>query len=103
MADLSAFTRDDQVWTVLFKAPVHIDHAIVQEDIQFGEHIQRFAIDVLLSPSGGPAIQVYAGESVGHKAICRFPLATAHGLRLRVTAADGDVRLRALDLFHSGG
>lgn len=101
LADLSAFARDDQAWTVLFDAPVQVDHAIVQEDIQFGEHIRRFEIDVLLSSTGGPAIQVYAGESVGHKAICPFPLVTARGLRLRVTAADGDVRLRALDLFRS--
>jgi alpha-L-fucosidase len=103
LADLSAFTKDDQVWTARFEEPVQIDHAMIQEDIQFGEHIRRFAIDVLLSATGGPAIQVYAGESVGHKAICSFPLVTARGLRLRVTAADSDVRLRALDLFHSSG
>jgi len=60
-------------------------------------------VEAMLAPIGGPSILVYAGESVGHKAICRFPPLTAWGVRFRVLRAAGPVHLHALDLYDAGG
>ena len=99
LIDLSAFTSDGATWTVLFDEPVQVDHVVIQEDLRGGEHIRRFEIEVLLSSSARAGIKVHGGESVGHKAICHFPLVSARGLRFRVTEADGAVRLQALNVY----
>jgi len=88
---------------VPFERPQRIDQLVVQEEIAQGEQIQQFAVEAMLAPSGRPSVLVYAGESIGHKAVCRFPPLTAWGVRFRVLRAAGPVCLRALDLYDAGG
>jgi alpha-L-fucosidase len=103
LATLSSFERAGASWTVSFEQPRLVDQLVVYEDIARGEQIQHFSVEAMLAPIGGPSILVYAGESVGHKAICRFPPLTAWGVRFRVLRAAGPVHLHALDLYDAGG
>lgn len=72
-----------------------VDHVVVQEDIQHGEHIRRFAVEI---QPGRDWVTLHEGQNVGHKAICRFPPIAATKLRMRVIDAEGEVKLRALEL-----
>jgi alpha-L-fucosidase len=75
-----------------------VDQVVLQEDLTQGEHVRRFEVEAYVG--GGPAdwTRLWSGESLGHKAICRFPLIEAYRVRVRVTEADGPVKLRALEL-----
>jgi len=77
-----------------------VDHAVIQEDTRDGEQVRRFAVQIL---SGRDWITLSEGSSIGHKAICPFPLVAATKLRLRVLEADGPVKLRALELHAPSG
>ncbi len=94
LATLEQMRREGDRWEY---APEHsflFDHVVVAEDTRKGEHINRFAIKV----DGPEPITVYEGYTVGHKAICSFPLIRAPRAWLEVLESDGDVTLRSLDL-----
>jgi len=76
-----------------------VDHAVIQEDIGEGEHIRRFAIQI---QPGRDWVTLFEGQSVGHKAICPFPLAAARRLRLLILEANGPAKLRSLSLCAAG-
>lgn len=90
--------RENDTWTFAPGAPVTVDHVVAQEALEHGEHVHRFAIDIVPFPHGNP-ITVYEGHSVGHKAICRFPPVRAQEVHFRVTEAAGGVTLRSLGFF----
>ena len=74
-----------------------LNHIILQEDLTNGEHVRRFDIQVVLD---NDAMTLYEGDSIGHKAICRFPPIIAGDLRVRLLEADGPVCLRRLDAYY---
>jgi len=99
LVSLSDFDGKGAVWTALFEHPKLVDCVVIQEQIGRGEHVQRFAIEALLSLRGDRTIKIYEGENIGHKAICRFPPLSAHGIRLRILDADAEVHLREIGVY----
>ena len=77
--------------------PFLVDHVIVQEDLSHGERVRQFAVRI---PHGAP-ITLYEGRSIGHKAICRFPLVSTRKVIIDFLETDGEVRLRSLELHNS--
>jgi alpha-L-fucosidase len=75
-----------------------LDQVVIQEDLTQGERVRRFVVEAYVG--GGPAdwIRLWEGENIGHRAICHFPLIEAHQVRVRVLEADGEARLRAVEL-----
>ena len=67
-------------------------------DIARGEHVRRFIVQ---NAAGRESVTLHEGRNIGHKAICRFPLVAATGIRFEVTEADGPVTLRTLELHCS--
>ena len=51
--------------------PQLVDHVILTEEIT-GEEIASFTVKAYPFPYGSP-VCVYRGDTIGHKAICRFP------------------------------
>jgi alpha-L-fucosidase len=100
IAITDAFTREENAWTYTSEQPFLVDHLVAQEDLTQGEHIRRWVIEAVLT-HGGPSgtIQLWEGQNLGHKAICPFPQVQVRQIRLRVTEADGDVKLRSVELF----
>jgi alpha-L-fucosidase len=96
-ADQSTLTwtwkvTDERSWTLL-------DHVMVQEDLTQGEQVRQWSLEVRPFPHGD-WLTIYKGENIGHKAIVQFPTVRAKAVRLRVTQSEGEVLLRALNLFH---
>ena len=101
VASLDDAVREEDGGVVFaFDPPVLLDHVVIQEDLSAGEHIRSFVVEI--NPNHqGRWIRVWAGENVGHKAICRFPTVSVQRLRFRVIAGDGREQLRSLELFYA--
>lgn len=80
--------------------PTTLDHVSIQEEISAGERIRAYTVE------GRVAADRWAplceGTAVGHRRIQRFPPVEVVGLRLRVTAAAGEPRIRDLSAYHCG-
>ena len=93
------FQRDGATWRCQFAEPTRIDHVVLQEDLTAGESVRRFSIWHGARPAGQTPIRLYEGRSIGHKAICRFPLVKAGGIAVEIDEADGEVSLRSVEAF----
>lgn len=102
VANLNNFTVQGSRWTFQSAKPILIDHCVVQERLATGEHVSRFTIEIVPS-AGGPAITVYSGRSIGHKAICAFPLVRAYEVRFTIEKAVGEPVLRDIALYQTTG
>jgi alpha-L-fucosidase len=102
VATLSDFVVQDAHWTFHPAQPVLIDHCVIQEQLEHGEHVCRFIIQVIPA-SGGPAVTIYTGSSIGHKAICSFPLVRASEVHVTVDRAVGQSTLRDIKLYQVSG
>jgi alpha-L-fucosidase len=79
-----------------------IDHLVIQENLRQGEHVRRFAVEVVPA-DWGVGTTVHEGHGIGHKAICQFPSIPVHSITLRVLETDGPVTLRRLDAHDVAG
>jgi alpha-L-fucosidase len=96
LATLADWQPTDSGWQWSPARTTLVDHLVLQEDLSEGERCRRFVLDI---PYGElPAVTLWEGRSIGHKAICHFPPVAAHSLRLRILEADSPVRLRAATL-----
>ncbi len=93
------FAREGDTWTCRFRQPALIDHVVLAEDLTGGEAVRRFSIWHGGEGGGRTPIRLYEGRNVGHKAICRFPLVKADGIRVEIEESDGPVSLRSLEVF----
>ena len=80
--------------------PARIDHVISAEDIVEGERVREY---VLEGSTGGEWRQLGEGTAIGHKKIDRFPPVEVTKLRLRVTRAAAEPRIRRLAAFSVWG
>ncbi len=94
LEDFEPAGENEWVWTP--PARTLADHLVIQERIEQGESIARFAVEI---PAGQEWTPVYEGHTVGHKHIAHFPLVAASKVRVRVTEAKGPVSLRALEAY----
>ena len=98
VATLADAEQSGMTWTCSFEESTLVDHVVIAEDITQGEHIKRFAVKI----ASDTPITVCEGYTVGHKAVCRFPVVRARSIFLEVLEAEGDVKLKSLDFFHVG-
>ncbi len=101
LAGLADCRQDGNAWIWEPAEAVLLDHVVAQEDLAEGEHVRRFRVQISPYPYGG-AITVHEGLSMGHKAICPFPLVRAKSVRVEILEADGEPRLRTLAFFGAG-
>ena len=102
VAEFGKFQQTDRVWHCDFSEPQLIDHAVLMEDLAGGEAVSRFRIEIK-SYAGGSPIQVWDGQTIGHKAICPFPLVRAKGVIVTVLESTGPAKLRDIRIFNSQG
>jgi len=93
-------TLDADAVSWQFSQPQRVDHIVLQEDLKDGEHIRRFAIDVVGNPHSQP-ITVWEGCNVGHKAICHFPQVKVKSLTVRILESNGAWSLRSGSVYQT--
>ena len=82
--------------TFTFPAPVTFDCFRVDEVIELGHRIHRFALDICRE---GQWCTLLEREGIGFCYADRFPPVTAEAVRLRITGADADPVLRFFGLY----
>jgi len=101
LATLTNAQHLENRWEFSFDTPILIDHAVIREDLTRGEHIQRYSLSI--NPNHQQRwITIWQGESLGHKAVCRFPTVSVRKFRLDIEESTGCEKLRSLDLYYTG-
>ncbi|MCE5258362.1 MAG: alpha-L-fucosidase [Chloroflexi bacterium] len=102
IATLADCARQGDTWVYRPANPLLVDHCIAQEQLELGERVRQFALEVVPT-SGEQPITVYRGRSLGHKVICEFPLVSAREVRLHISASAGEPALRTLSFYQVNG
>ena len=71
-----------------------IDRVVLQERIEKGEYSGTFTCEV--SECDYRVFQLYKGNTVGHKPICRFSLVHATCLIIEINEQDGEAELNVI-------
>lgn len=80
--------------------PANIDHVVVMEELSHGERIRAYRIEALTP--GNAWVTLCDGLAVGHKRIQTFPRREVAKLRLQVTKAAGEPKIRRLAAYFVG-
>jgi alpha-L-fucosidase len=85
---------------VSFKEPVTFDCALTTEWLNDGQHVQKYAIEVM---EGGKWKRVAEGQAIGHKKIDHFAPVTAQRVRLNLLETTSEAHIREFQLYNIGG
>jgi len=77
--------------------PCRIGHVSLMEEIVHGERIRRFTLSGLAP--GGDWVKLGAGQSVGHKRICKLEPREVAKVRLEIEEARATPRIRELAVY----
>jgi alpha-L-fucosidase len=86
--------------TMGFGSPTLINHAVIQEDLTYGQRIRKYVLEGL---ENGQWIKLSEGSSVGQKRIDPFEGKTITELRIRVTESAAEPVFRAFSAFNIQG
>ncbi|MCK4872938.1 MAG: alpha-L-fucosidase [Phycisphaerales bacterium] len=82
--------------TLKFDAPTTVDRLILQEEIQQGERVREYRIDAWVDSRWR---EVATGSCIGHKRIQKISPVTTDCLRLVITSATAEPRIRSFAAF----
>ncbi|MFJ7936078.1 alpha-L-fucosidase [Sporosarcina sp. NPDC096371] len=95
----SASTQPSSLTFKLDEA-VKVDRVVLQEDINHGQQVESFAIDV--RNAAGEWEQIYANEVIGYKRIATLSKAvTGQEFRVRILKSRGQVHLAEIGLYQT--
>ena len=76
---------------------------ILEEDITEGQRVKKFKLYASIpkrEPFKDPRLYcVYSGETIGHKAIIRFPAMRAPLFRLEILESDGEANIKSFKIY----
>jgi alpha-L-fucosidase len=81
---------------VTFPDTVTFDRALTMEWLNDGQHVQKYAVEVL---EGGSWKRVAEGHAIGHKKIDIFSPVTARRVRLNLISTSAEAYIREFQLF----
>jgi alpha-L-fucosidase len=84
---------------VSFDRPVTFDRVMTMEWLNDGQHVQKYAIDVM---EGTRWKRVAEGQAIGHKKIDIFSPVTAQRVRLDLLSTSSEAHIREFQLFNGG-
>lgn len=84
-----------------FSKPDEINHAILQEDLLFGQRVLAFQIEGMNSENKWQ--KVYSGTSIGSKKICYFNPVTVKKIRVSCTNTKADPHLSDFAVYNIKG
>jgi len=105
VATLDKIERMGNRW--IFQKPdfTLVDHVVLQEDLRYGEHVKRFALQIHQGDPHNdrmPPITLWEGTHIGHKAIVRIPPVAIMNMVVNVLEADGEVHMRNIEYHYIG-
>ena len=101
VARLENFTSTPEGLVFNAKEPFLFDHAVLMEELAWGEKVENFRILAYPCRFGDPII-LCEGKNIGHKVIRRFPTMRTEKAVVQFSGAEG-AKLRNLELYYVGG
>ena len=101
VARLENFTSTPEGLVFNAKGPFLVDHAVLMEELAWGEKVENFRILAYPCRFGDPII-LCEGKNIGHKVIRRFPTMRTEKAVVQFSGAEG-AKLRNLELYYVGG
>jgi len=83
-----------------FNAETEFDIVVIQEDIQHGERVRAYSLDI---QQHGIWQALASGSCIGHKRIHRLSLERAQAIRLIINRAVALPLIKQLAIYHSKG
>ncbi|MDO3679053.1 alpha-L-fucosidase [Paenibacillus ehimensis] len=80
--------------------PMELDHAVLMEDIRYGERIREYSLEALVD---GRWIELVPGSAVGHKKIDRFAPVRTDRIRLNALDSIAAPKIRSLSVYFVSG
>lgn len=74
---------ESDIFELELDSSAEINHAVIMEDIKYGERVRRYVIEVLINNQTWD--KVCEGMSIGHKRIEKFDSVKTSKIRLRIT------------------
>lgn len=91
--------KADNVYTINLEKDTLIDHIVLEEKIDNGDHIEKFSIYIYPYSYGKP-ILVYEGTTVGHKHICKIPTFRTNKVDVVINRENGKHEMKDINLFY---
>ena len=85
---------------VSFPQPVTFDRALAMEWLNDGQHVQKYAIEVM---EGTKWKRVAEGQAIGHRKIDLFAPVTTLRVRLNLLSTSAEAHIREFQLFDGAG
>lgn len=96
----SASTQPSSL-TFQFNEEKEVERIVLQENINHGQQVESFAIDVL--NSSGEWEEIYKNESIGYKRIVVLPkLVKGQEFRVRILQSRGNVHISEIGFYQTG-
>jgi alpha-L-fucosidase len=83
-------------YVIRLEQPTAIDRVVIQEDIAFGERVLEYTVK---GKVGDTWIELSSGTNIGHKHIDTFPPQTISEIKLIVTKAKTEPRIKNFAVF----
>ena len=98
-ASIAEMAGAGNLLTLDLPKPTRVDHVILQEFCRFGQRVRAFRLEGL---SDGRWLVLNTGSSIGHKRIIPVAPHVCSAVRLVITGAQGDARIRRFAAMNTG-
>lgn len=98
IATMKDATREGNTYTVSFENPTLINHVVLEEVLEDGEHIEEFSIWIRPYPHGR-SIRMDGAPTVGHKRICRFPTVCTSQVDIVIGKESGSHTMKNISIY----
>lgn len=89
-------TASENSISISFQQPVEINTVVLRENLQFGQRVRRFVVQIL--DENDKSYFVF-GTSIGHKRILTFPKIKTSYVAIRLLEADRPPKLNVFDFY----
>lgn len=99
---LKPTVHDDGVhpeWIYTFNTPTVVSHVVLEEDVLFGQHVERFTLNYYRNGKWLPVETDEEMTTIGFKRIIRFKPATMEKLRIRIIKTQAPITFYKISAY----
>ncbi|MDR1381263.1 MAG: alpha-L-fucosidase [Tannerella sp.] len=85
-------------YVIRLEQPTSIDRIVMQEDIAYGERVLEYRVS---GKTDGEWVELSFGTNIGHKHIDRFPPRTVTEIKLQITGAKTEPRIKNFAIYET--
>ena len=99
LAGMEQTSREENTYTVDLGEHTLVNHVVLQEVLEDGNHIEKFSVYIYPYPYG-ERVLVYQGTTVGHKQICHFPTIRTPKIDIVIEKERGSHTMKDINVYY---